>query len=968
MASASTGDLGFSINELPPTGTCGGHGAPTDFIKTNFGPLAPREGEERCYAHADPRGPIPQNSSAVNATIDLANGTLTGGAFPATSDTTIGPAVSVTRQNLVYVGAYRGTGCADGADLLALNASSLDLASRLNLTATGCPQAFAFDPGTFRLYVAFSSSLVVVNLTTKQIVTTIDLPGGAMSEAFDGSYRQLYATGGNSGNITVINVSSNSVADSIPSSGAGLTYDPASQDIVVGEGDALAILNTTENRITSHVSVANGSAEDILYDPLDGNLYAAGWKSDLLSILNATTERVTGSITLSNPSWGLTLDGRRNVLYAPDALNSSLCVVNLTSRSVGVNLGANAALGGVYDPAADTVLIAAWSQLLVFNGSSSVLSKTIVLATEPATMLYDPANGDLYVTDLANDWVWVIDSTDDAVVAHISVGAWPWAASLDSASGRLYVANEASWTISVIDTGTNRVLATWGCGYTPGSLAIDDTNNTLFEGNAAYTDDIWVYNLTTGAPVGHIGVNATATSLLYDPLNDNLYVGSNLAEIAVYNASSYLPVASVPFGVESAQYYDSALGLALDMKDDQVFFLGMAQNESAVWQIDGPSNRLVASLPLNQSVGRGADCLDELNGRLLVLTGGNELFWVNDSSLSVEAESTLPGSPIDVAVGTGSGTAYVSDWVHGTIYVLAPNPVHPFDYNVTFRESGLPLGTSWSVLLDGGAMIGTSSSLSFGVASGTYPFSIGLLPGYRATPSTGVVTVSNGDPSPIVIVFTSTSVFGIVFEEVGLPAGMGWSVAMGGYVESGVARDLTIFEPNGTYAFEIQTSPGFTTSFFGAVTVAGANVSVAIVFALLTFPVLIEELGLPAGANWAASVAPLGNNSNQGPLEQSGSGSSFTFHLANGSYGLTVSGPPGYSVNLATAILTVAGPAAQGLTVRFSSVNSIQGAHPGPPIPDSSFFWYAGVAAAASGLTGLGLAVRFLRHRRPPSG
>jgi hypothetical protein len=67
----------------------------------------------------------------------------------------------------------------------------------------------------------------------------------------------------------------------------------------------------------------------------------------------------------------------------------------------------------------------------------------------------------------------------------------------------------------------------------------------------------------------------------------------------------------------------------------------------------------------------------------------------------------------------------------------------PFTYPVTFSESGLAPGTSWSVALNGTQGNATApSSIGFNALNGTYPFAVAPQPGYAEKPATDNITVS----------------------------------------------------------------------------------------------------------------------------------------------------------------------------------------------------------------------------------
>ncbi|MCW3982364.1 MAG: PQQ-binding-like beta-propeller repeat protein [Candidatus Bathyarchaeota archaeon] len=72
----------------------------------------------------------------------------------------------------------------------------------------------------------------------------------------------------------------------------------------------------------------------------------------------------------------------------------------------------------------------------------------------------------------------------------------------------------------------------------------------------------------------------------------------------------------------------------------------------------------------------------------------------------------------------------------------------PKTYNVVFTESGLALGTNWSVTFDGTTQNSTTDTIIFsGYADGTYNYTVTTPAGYSTTTNSGTVTVADGDVS-----------------------------------------------------------------------------------------------------------------------------------------------------------------------------------------------------------------------------
>lgn len=102
---------------------------------------------------------------------------------------------------------------------------------------------------------------------------------------------------------------------------------------------------------------------------------------------------------------------------------------------------------------------------------------------------------------------------------------------------------------------------------------------------------------------------------------------------------------------------------------------------------------------------------------------------------------------------------------HGPGGPASPGPsedlVATWTYNVTFSESGLPAGTSWTAYLNGSTSTGTTNesassttdTITFFEPNGTYAFALTNASGYGANETSGNVTVA-GLPATVQLTFT----------------------------------------------------------------------------------------------------------------------------------------------------------------------------------------------------------------------
>ena len=162
-------------------------------------------------------------------------------------------------------------------------------------------------------------------------------------------------------------------------------------------------------------------------------------------------------------------------------------------------------------------------------------------------------------------------------------------------------------------------------------------------------------------------------------------------------------------------------------------------------------------------------------------------------------------------------------------------------YNVTFVESGLPSGTSWSVTLNGSQESAVASTLLFVVSNGSYPFTVAPISGYTPNVTSGKVVV-NGSDVQVNVSWTPNSPgvnsYTILFVETGLLPGSQWSVSLNGTgSRSALATSTQVAftgVANGAYHYWVPDVGSYhSENSTGTVDVSGANVTVSVPFDML---------------------------------------------------------------------------------------------------------------------------------------
>ena len=138
-----------------------------------------------------------------------------------------------------------------------------------------------------------------------------------------------------------------------------------------------------------------------------------------------------------------------------------------------------------------------------------------------------------------------------------------------------------------------------------------------------------------------------------------------------------------------------------------------------------------------------------LGGTAQQSTAATDVFTEANGSYSYTV-STVSG----YTVSPSSGTLTVNGANVNQAVTFTQNVAKK--YSVTFTESGLPSGTSWSVTLGGTSQQSTTTTDVFEEVNGSYSFTIGSVSGYSVSPASGTVNV-NGAAVNQAIGFTAST-------------------------------------------------------------------------------------------------------------------------------------------------------------------------------------------------------------------
>ena len=252
---------------------------------------------------------------------------------------------------------------------------------------------------------------------------------------------------------------------------------------------------------------------------------------------------------------------------------------------------------------------------------------------------------------------------------------------------------------------------------------------------------------------------------------------------------------------------------------------------------------------------------------------------------------------------TGQNTYFYATPSSGYVTMNGPQTVYihysvPM-YTVTFSETGLASGTSWSVNVNGQGQSSTSSSITFTLYDGSYTYTLGVPNGYSVyggVTSSGVYV--NGGNQVVNVQFLTD----LTFVPEGLPSGTywqvysnqwGWQGGTGNIVFTGQSGQVYYQVENPVYAYFLtigQNTYFYATPSSGYVTMNGPQ-TVYIHYSVPMYTVTFSETGLASGTYWSVTL----NGQNQGSTS-----STITFNMYDGNYYYTVNSPSGYADQYST--------------------------------------------------------------------
>ena len=815
------------------------------------------------------------------------------------------------------------------------------------------PFGLTYDSGQKVLFIsdAPGDTVGVLSVANYSMLATITVGGAPWSMTYDSARGEIYVANqaSVSDNVSVINDTKWTVVAwvNVGSDPLGVAYDPARGEVFVANdlSDTVSVISDTNNTVVATVPV-QAQPQVPVYVPAAGDLFVPDFEFSMVSVISDASNQVSDTIYLQEFPFGATYDGSVGDIYVDDSVSGDLVAISGTSQLAVANYTTASNYGGYfpvtgspcYDSRKGEIFVASYTydSVMAISDANGSLIANISMGTDsygnpldPVTIACDSGNGEVYVIggDNLNTGEWynvsVISDSTDTVVANISIGGGgPLMNNIayDSGKGEIFVYNASGHGgaysyVSVISDKTNTVTSTipvnTSCEANPSGMVYDPGRGEVFMAGAinGFTDGLEWINDSTHAVRCMPGLNTTG-AMTYDNATGEIYLGMagyrGTSNVSVLSDATNTIIENLSVGDQNA----SVTGLAYDPQHGFIYVVGGDPGSVSIIaqgpKPGGPTITSFTASPPAVPVGKTA--------YLNVTTAGGvpPLHYVYTGlpqGCMTADQPSLPCAP--TAPGGFLVRTYVNDSAsHSANATVAL--VVKMVYPVTFTESGLPSGTSWSVTLNGTAHTSTSSSLTFSAPNGTYNYSVANIPGYTVFPSAGTAIIS-GAPLGVTVTYTSIppGSYMVTFNETGLPTGTNWAVTLNGNQTSNTGPTITFTEKDGTYNYTVGVPVGYTAApSSGSVTVVGKAVGQNVTFTKSSGPtqytVTFTESGLPSGTAWSVILNGTTKTSTTTTL---------TFSEPNGTYSYTVVGVSGYTSTPSSGSITVnRGPTGASIT------------------------------------------------------
>ncbi len=402
------------------------------------------------------------------------------------------------------------------------------------------------------------ASFTALNATTAPVVATVTVTPQATSGGGGGNF--AYVPNFSSANVSVINLTTNTVVATIPvgSLPYGVVFSPDGSKVYItnmGSG-TISVINTATNTVSATIPGLGTNPGGIVITPDGSKLYVGhDFGSDFVSVVNTITNTVTTTIPVGTLPLGMAISSNGARVYAANLLSNTVSVIDVATNSIIATIPVGSQPWGMdFSPDGSKLYVGnqGGSTVMIISTATNTVTNTIPAGNAPYMVSMIPDGSKLYVSDRNTSNVLVMNTTTNTIVTTIPGFSTPASISFTGDGTKAYVANQGSTTVSIVNTTTNTITGSVGVGSGPyaagkfiqmGGLTCTGTPKTFtYTVNPTPTATATPASQTicTGSAITTIVNSGTVPGTVYNWTRDNSSTVTGIAASGSGNISGSL--------------------------------------------------------------------------------------------------------------------------------------------------------------------------------------------------------------------------------------------------------------------------------------------------------------------------------------------------------------------------------------------------------------------------------------------
>jgi YVTN family beta-propeller protein len=561
--------------------------------------------------------------------------------------------------------------------------------------------SFALDQIDRKLYVATEETLLVFNALEDSLMGSLSMHVDSPSLAYNAANNRLYCacdTG-----VAIVDCRTDSVVKTLilaPDYWVQMLTVNRNGTLVCGldcVGLFFAIDCTRDTFLWSHeINIAPGG---IWFSPALDHVYCLASDYEEVLVADGTTGEELCRIAVPGSYTGFLGNPDDNLLYCPASTEflGAVCFIDCVTNSVRFT-------GAFKGLPLDLCLGSELNRIYVgdlLNCNVSVIDDTsgrviagVSTGTRVCALAYNPVNDKVYCASSFDCNVTILSAQANEVIARVRVDNGPRFLVYNPANNRTYCVGPSGRKVIVIDGTTDQIRATIPVGRFPAMLCCSPAENKVYCTN--YDDSsVSVVDGSNDSVIARVKVGRKPNALVYDATASKVYCASGSRDsVYVISGVTDSVIAVIPVG-------DAPISLAYSAAFDKVYCCNEGGNSVTV--IDAGSDRVIATIPVGLNPQR-VFC-NPVSGLVYCANyGSDDVTVIQGANEQVLRTIPVQDGPRSIVANASGDRVYVANELRSSVSVLrdagAVMPVTGLSGGTLFGHEMTLLGIRKAVIYD----------------------------------------------------------------------------------------------------------------------------------------------------------------------------------------------------------------------------------------------------------------------------